>query len=328
MEFSPFDVDGGLRYATRLPGSDDRLDWNELRPPAEPPPLWVNLDRTKARAQQWLRQEAGLDPIVAESLLATETRPGVQPFDDGLLVILRGVNLNPGVEVDEMITVRMWIAPTCVITLRQFRFQTLVELRERSRRGEGPATAGSFLAAVASGLSQRLAPTVTNLEELLDEIEESMLDQDVDGAGVRATLATIRRQAIMYRRYLVPQREAMLSLVSMQHQLLTQRDQAMLRVATEQVARAAEALEEVRDRAAVTTEEIRARQEARMAKTLYLLTIVATIALPLGLITGLFGINVGGMPWMNDELGFVIVCVVMLVIAGAEFAIFKAMKWI
>ena len=323
-----FDEAGGLVYATRLPGSDARLGWADLSAPAEPPPAWIHLDRTKDRAKAWLREEAGLDPLVVESLLADETRPSAQAFDDGLLVILRGVNLNPGVEIDEMITIRMWISPTRVITLRQYRFQTTAELRKNARRGKAPDTAGSFLAAVAAGLAMRLAPTVTNLEDLLDDIEESMLDRDVDGAGVRAQLATIRRQAITYRRYLVPQREAMHSLVAMQHPMLSQRDLAMLRVATEQVARAAEALEEVRDRAAVTTEEIRARHEARMGRTLYLLTIVATVALPLGLLTGLFGINVGGMPWVESQLGFLIVCLVMAVVAIVEVAVFKAMHWL
>ncbi len=324
----PFDPEGGLVFAARLPGPDTLHSWDELAAPSEPPAMWVHLDRTKERAQHWLRESSGLDPIVVESLLADESRPGVQPFVDGLLVILRGMNLNPGVEVDEMITIRMWISPTRVISLRQFSFQTTSELRLKTSRGEGPASAGAFRAAVAGGLAARLAPTVTNLEDHLDDIEDEMLDRDVDGANVRATLATIRRQAIMYRRYLVPQREAMLTLLSMHHPMLSNRDQAVLRVASEQVARAAEALEEARDRAAVTMEEIRARHEARMGKTLYLLTIVATIALPLGLITGLFGINVDGMPWTDTKWGFAIVCGAMAIIAAAEYVWFRWMKWV
>jgi zinc transporter len=164
---------------------------------------------------------------------------------------------------------------------------------------------------------------------MLDDIEETMLDDDTpDDPKARSKLATIRRQAITYRRHLVPQRDAMLSLLTIDATMFDATDQAVLRVASEQVARVVEALEEVRDRAAVTAEEIRARHEARISRTLYLLTIVATIALPLGLITGLFGINVGGMPWLESGLGFGIVCGVMVVIAAVEFVVFKVMRWV
>lgn len=331
--FTPFDADGGLTFATRLPGSaadfeGGRRSWGELGPAPEPPALWINLDRMKERAKQWLREESGLEPLVSASLLAEETRPRVQKIGDGLLVNLRGVNLNPGAEPDELIAIRMWIEPTRIITLRQFKFQTIAALRERAQRGEAPATPGGFLASVAGGIAERLGPTVSNLEEMLDEIEESMLeDGRPDDPQARSKLATIRRQAITYRRHLVPQRDAMMALLMLDG-LFDASDEAVLRFGAEQVTRVVEALEEVRDRAAVTTEEIRARQEARISRTLYLLTIVATIALPLGLITGLFGINVGGMPWIESGLGFGIVCGAMVVIAGVELVLFKVMRWI
>jgi zinc transporter len=330
--FTPFEAEKGLILATRLPGAaaefENRRTWADLDAPREPPPLWIHLDRTKERAQRWIRAEAGLDPLVAESLLAEETRPRVQAVGDGLLVILRGVDLNPGAEPDELIAIRMWIEPTRVITLRQFRFQTIADLRVLAQRGAAPATAGSFLAAVATGLAARLGPSVDNLVELLDQIEDAMLERDTDDPADRSRLATIRRQAITLRRYLVPQRDAIMSLVTLPSPMLAVRDQTGLRVAAEQVARVAEALEEVRDRAAVTQDEMRARHEQRVGRTLYLLTLVATIALPLSLITGLLGINVGGIPLADSSLGFALVCVGLVLIAGVELALFKAMRWL
>ncbi len=324
--FQPIDAEGGLIYATRLPGTG-RLDWASLAP-AEGAPLWVNLDRTKAHAQSWLRTEAGLDPLAAHSLLAEETRPRVQAFGEGFVVILRGVNLNEGAEPDELIAIRMWVEPTRVITLRQFRFGTVSELRQRADRGEAPGTPGSLLAAIALGLATKLDPVVTNLQTLLDEIEEAMIERDADRAEWRGQLAEIRRQAISIRRYLAPQRDALLSLTIEPPGLLAERDLSEIRVAAEHVARVVDALEETRDRAAVTQDELRARHEARLSRTLYLLTIVATVALPLGLLTGLLGINVGGIPLAGSPWGFVVVCVLLLLVAGAEIAIFRAMRWL
>ncbi|MEX2672436.1 MAG: zinc transporter ZntB [Phycisphaeraceae bacterium] len=331
--YTPFDAEGGLILATRLPGEPNDFDthrrtWTELTPPEAEPPLWVHLDRTRDRAQQWLRQEAGLDPIVAESLLAEETRPRAQVIGQGLLVILRGINANPGAEPDELIAIRMWLEANRIITLRQYRFRTIADLRARAQRGAAPVTAGAFLTAVATGLVSHMTPSINNLEERLDEIEEEMLTQEIDPPIRRSQLATIRRQAIAYRRFLVPQRDALASLVNGSPPLLSPRDQVELRVAMEQAARVTEALEELRDRAAVTQEEMRARHDARSGRTLYLLTLVATVALPLGLITGLLGVNVGGIPLASSTWGFAITCLALVAIAIGQVLWFKKMKWI
>lgn len=329
--FQPFDADGGLILVTGLPGSADqfrdaRRSWNDLAPGDDP--IWVHLDRTKEHAQQWLRDDAGLDPFVTEALLAEETRPRAEVVGDGLLVILRGINMNEGVQSDELIAIRMWIEPGRVITLRQYRFQTIVALRERAELGTAPATPGSFVAAVACGLTSRIVPTLDNLREMLDRVEDEMVANENDNDSWRPLLGTLRRQAITYRRYLVPQREALSALANGRSALLDERDRAEVRVALEQMTRECESLEELRDRAAVTQEELRARHEARVGRTVYLLTLVATVALPLGLLTGLLGVNVGGVPLASTGWGFWIVCAVMAVIAALQVWWFKRKRWV
>lgn len=331
--FEVFDATGGLVLATALPGSIDdfgqhRRTWESLGQLDSGGVLWVHLDRTKERAQRWVREESGLDPFAAEALLAEETRPRAQMFSDGLLVILRGINLNEGLQADELIAIRMWIEPGRVITLRQQRFQTIVGLRQRAERGQAPKTAGAFLGAVSCGLSERIMESVENLRDLLDGVEDEMLDREVDDERWRGLLATVRRQAILYRRYLVPQREALASLANGQSKLFDERDRAEIRVAMEHIARDCDALEEIRDRAAVTQEELRARHEARVGQTVYLLTLVATVALPLGLLTGLLGINVGGVPLASSRQGFWLVCGVMVLIAGLQVWWFKKKRWV
>ncbi len=327
-QFRPFDPEGGLILATALPGSagafeGERLSWEALGVPADGS-LRVHLDRTKERAQHWVRERSGLDPFAVEALLAEETRPRVESIGDGLLVILRGINMSEGVEADELIAIRMWIEPGRVITLRQFRFQTIADLRQRAQSGDAP---GGFLAAVTSGLSARIVPTLNNLREMLDRIEDDMVASEQDDDSWRGLLGTIRRQAITYRRYLMPQHEALATLANGRSRLLDERDHAEIRAALEQTARECESLEELRDRAAVTQEELRARHEARVGRTVYLLTLVATVALPLGLLTGLLGVNVGGVPLESTPLGFWIVCATMLVIVALQVWWFKRKRW-
>lgn len=333
--FTPIDAEGGLFYATALPGRaedfgrDAEGAWASLASGPGDGPVWVHLDRTKERAQRWVREASGLDASIAEALLAEETRPRFEAHGGGVLVIFRGVNLNPGAEPDDLIALRMWIEPARVITLRAFRFKTIADLRERAQGGRAPATAGAFLSAVAGGLAGRLGPVVENLDTMLDDVEEDLVDRpDEASDGDRSVLATIRRQAITYRRYMTPQRDAMSGLAALDSGLLDARARAELRHAADQVARVVEDLEEIRDRAAVTADELRARREMQLSRTTYLLTVVASIALPLGLVTGLLGINVGGIPGQSDPWAFALVCGVLAVIAILEIAALKKMRWL
>src|SRR5262245_48819547 len=67
--------------------------------------LWVHLDHTSPKSQEWLRRFSSLDALVVEALLAEDTRPRCSEIDEGLLIILRGVNLNPGANVEDMVAI-------------------------------------------------------------------------------------------------------------------------------------------------------------------------------------------------------------------------------
>jgi len=326
--FTPFDADGGLVFATRLPGSAEdfgpaRPGWEALGEPADGPPLWVHLDRSRGPACAWIRERAGLDPLVADALLAEETRPRADAFGDGLVVILRGINLNPGADPDELISVRLWATGRRVITVRQFRFATIADLRTRAQAGRAPATPGALVGAIALGLALRMEPSLANLADMLDGVEEAMLDGRAPGEESRRLLATVRRQAIAYRRHLVPQRDALASLAMGEDSPLDGRDRAVVRSALDRTARACEALEELRDRAAVTQDELRALHESGIGRRLYVLTVVATVMLPLGFVTGLMGMNVGGLPLSGSGWGFGLVCLALAVLAGVQVWVFR-----
>lgn len=349
--FLPIDEAGGLVFLTTLPGSkadfpDERNGptaerfWgllDEARDAARDEtraaatdadrPIWVHLDRTKPRASRWVREQSGVAEIVGDALLAEETRPRAVERDGGLLVILRGVNLNQGAEPDELIVIRMWFERGRAVTLRQSRFMTVRRLRAAAEQGAGPATPADLLVAIAEGVTDRLGPAVENLQNMLDETEDRLAGEDPRTIDTHE-IAEVRRQAIRLRRFLAPQRDALLALASSGSPLLDETHRAEFHEIAQRTARFVEDLEEVRDRAAVSQEELRAARERQANKTMYLLTLVAAIALPLGLITGLLGVNVGGIPGVDDPMAFWIVTLGMVVIAGALVGIFKWLKWL
>jgi zinc transporter len=88
-----------------------------------------------------------------------------------------------------------------------------------------------------------------------------------------------------------------------------------------------EDLDAARDGAAVTQEELASRQAEMINKRLYVLSIVAAIFLPLGLVTGVLGVNLGGIPGSDWPYGFTVLCVIMAGLISAQFWIFRKLGW-
>ena len=105
-------------------------------------------------------------------------------------------------------------------------------------------------------------------------------------------------------------------------------EKMQLRESAERTARYVEDLDAARDRATITQEELNNRLAERMSKTMYILSLVAAIFLPLGLLTGLLGINVGGIPGAEWKSAFIVVCIVLVGIAFFEYWIFKWKQWL
>jgi zinc transporter len=101
-----------------------------------------------------------------------------------------------------------------------------------------------------------------------------------------------------------------------------------LRETSDRLLRYLEELDAARDRAVVIRDEIANRLSEDMNRTMYALSVVAGIFLPLGMLTGLLGINVGGMPGVESSSAFWVTCILLVVIVAGEIWLFRRMKWI
>ena len=321
--------EGGMLNAFVLDGKGGgrEITWDGVRswqPTAGP--LWVHLDRSNPESGRWLREESGLDALTCEALLAEETRPRSLSSGDGLVVILRGVNLHPGADPEDMVSIRMWVEPHRVVTLRHKRVMAVQDVRDSLEEGKGPRDAADLLVRIAARMIDRMGPVIEELDEAVDDIEEEILT--ARRQELRAKLADLRRQAIMLRRYIAPQREAMSRLQQEDVEWITPVLRARLREIGDRVIRYVEDLDAARERAAVTHEELVGRLAEEMNRTMFMLAIVAVVFLPLGLLTGLLGINVAGIPFAEHRWAFGAVCAFLVIIAAGEVYLFHRLKWV
>ena len=309
------DGDGGGRTITR----------EELAAgPARPGPLWVHIDYGQEAGRLWLEQDSGLSEIAVEALLADEPRPRSLVTGDALLVILRGVNTNAGSDPEDMVSLRMWLEAGRIITVRRRRLASVMDLRALLQEGNGPKDTGEFLQELVDRLLDRIGETVGDLDDLADELEDAVLS--IEGRELRPKLGSVRRQAIALRRYIAPQRDAVARLQAEKVSWLKDIDRARLREAADRITRYVEDLDAARDRVAVTQEELSNRIAEEMNRTMFLLSVVAAIFLPLGLLTGLLGINVGGIPGTESPYAFTLVSVALVVIAGLLAGWFRSKR--
>ncbi len=319
----------GLVYSYLLDGKGGgrRLGWDGVRSwRPEQGVLWVHLNYAGSESARWLREEAGLDELTYESLVAEDPRPRSVATDGRLLVFLRGVNLNPGADPEDMVSVRAVMDSTRIVTLRRRKVMATDDIQAAIEAGDGPTATGDFLAGLANSLMDRMGGVLEDLDDAVDGLEDEVLT--AESYELRPKIAMLRRQAISLRRYLAPQRDALLRLQMEKADWLCDICRLHLREAADRMTRYVEDLDSARERASVTHEELDGRLSERMNRTMYILSIVATIFLPLSFLTGLLGINVGGIPGADNPEAFIIVCALAAVLAAFMVYLFKRKKWL
>lgn len=287
---------------------------------------WVHLDINEASSKKWADAELTfLDPLTLDALFAEETRPRILEFDTGTLLILRGVNLNADAEPEDMVSIRLWIDSSRIISVRKRRLKAVTDLRERIEAGVGPHNAGDFITQLTSRLFERMEPVFTELDELLDDAEERVME--AADTTYRSQITDIRKQAIVFRRYIAPQRDVIAALRVSDMPWLSELHKRRLQESLDRVIRYIEDIDTIRERAQIVKDELTNALSDKMNKNLYLLSVIAAVFLPLGFLTGLLGINVGGVPGVDDPSAFWVFSGFLSVVVALQILLFKRWKW-
>lgn len=288
--------------------------------------LWLHFDYTDEQARAWIENESGLNHISVEGLLCDETRPHILSRGDNLLCVLRGVNLNPGSNPEDMVSLRLWTDGKRLISTRKRALLSTQDLVDSLAENDGPKDIQSLLVTWIERLVWRMSDTVDGFEDDLLALEESLFDNQPK--DVRQGLMLLRKQTLGIRRYLAPQREAINRLISVPLSWMDELHVLHLRGVADRQIRHIEDIDAVRERAAMAQEELVNTISEQANSRTYVLTIVAAIFLPLGFFTGLLGINVGGVPGVENDAAFWIVSGACLAVTLGLAGLFYWRRWL
>lgn len=278
-----------LRREEGLPQADDR-DF-----------AWIHLDGRDGDGHRRVELDESIPVIARSALFAHETRPRCTVMDGGALINLRGLGTTPEDDPDPLVSIRIWAEKGRIISVSFRSIAAYEPVAERFMQGE-ITDPGDLIAAMAHEITNSLDPDVAALGDRLDDLE-TMLDV-TPPARLRRRVAEIRSQAIGYRRFIAPQRQALERISQTDLPWLETADHIHLREAADRCARMAEELEAVRERSALAHEQLTDLRAEQLDRRSLLISIVALIFLPITFITGLLGMNVEGIPFAHRPWAF------------------------
>jgi len=288
------------------------------------PFCWVHLDGRDADALRWLEADGhGLPETARINLTAAETRPRCQPLPEGVIINLRGPRQTADEEGDELVSLRIWAERGRVVSVSFRRMAGIDDLRARMEKGDF-LDPGDMIAALSIQIAKHLDPVVADLGDQVDDCELALSG---DGYFLRREIAKARSTAISYRRFVVPQRQALDAMSLLEQDWIEDEDRIHLREAADRFARMAEELEAIRERSALLHEQITDLRAEKIDRRSLIIAVVALIFLPLTFVTGLFGMNVDGIPYAHHPLSFWAVTGFSVLVGASVAGYFIVSNW-
>ncbi len=294
-------------------------------PAAWEPGGWYHCQRDLSGLEPWL-DNIGLNPALIKALLAEDTRPRFQPLDDGnFLLIIRGVNLNQDEEPDDMLSLRILYYQGSLISLRKHPFKAIAHLHDSLSAGSGPRSLDELLLSIIDQLHQSIEDVVENTETEIDEIQERL---DTISHSDQRRLTYLHRQLLKLNRFLKPQTTALSELLISDYAAkLKTAEKQMLHNQKDVILRILENIEAYLDQVWMLREHIQQALAEKMNRNTYWLSLIAGIFLPLSFVTGLLGVNVGGIPGAAAGYAFSILCLILAGVGLVEFLLLRRLKF-
>ena len=287
--------------------------------------LWLHLERRDEQDLGFLKSQQDIPDIAAGALVATETRPRCDRIEEGAIVNLRGPGETDTADSDRLVSIRLWVRRNRVTSLSRRTLSATAPVVRMVEAGK-ILDPGDLVAAFAREISRQLDPQVAELGDLLDDCESAMEAKSI--YKLRTSIAEIRSQAIAFRRFVAPDRDALTTLAAMDVDWLEEQDRLHINEAADRFARMTEELEAVRERSAQLHEQLTDLRAEQVDQRALVISIVAFIFLPLTFITGLLGMNVEGIPYAQRPWAFWGVVGFCLLVGLGVLAWFLRRHWL
>ena len=276
--------------------------------------FWLHLSLANAASESWMKQNIKLPQAYFDSLRTEESSTRLEFDDDMLVAVIHDVLFESSYETSAVGSTCVCIGPRLLLSARLRPLRSVDKLRESVRAGYAFQSPVDLLAHLLREQANVLSDILRRSTSRVDQVEDRLLANR--SSATRAELGTLRRSLVRLQRLLAPEPAAFFRLLNRPLVWISNNDLQELRQAAEEFAAALTDSIALVERVKLIQEEMAARNNEQTSRTLFVLTVVTVVALPINLVSGMFGMNVGGIPLSESEHGFRLIFVGLLMLTG------------
>ena len=290
---------------------------------------WINIDGVhQVDVIEKLGAHFVLHPLLQEDVVNTHQRPKFDEFDDHLFIVLRMFSFNEEENELEAEQISLIVGANFVISFQERQGDVFEQVRERLRNGKGRIRKkGSDYLAYA--LIDAIVDSYYNILEGLGEHIESLQDQMVSEPKQEdlQLIQHLKRNMLFFRKSVWPLREVIVGLARSESHLIKEDVLVYVRDVYDHVIQAIDTIETFRDMLSAMLDIYLSSVGNRMNQVMKVLTIIATIFIPMTFLAGIYGMNFKYMPELEWRYAYLVFWIVVSVVLIAMIAYFKRKKW-
>lgn len=296
----------------------------------EPAVTWINLDGLKnPESLEKLGEKFGIHALVLENILTTDQRPKMEDYDSYIYFVLKMLDYNDKSGKIEVEQVSFVLGKNFVISFQEEREGDVFDaVRDRIRNGKGRIRkegADYLVYALIDAIVDSYFLILEKLGEKVEDLEENVMSQ-VSREALQ-TIHQLKREMIYLRKSVWPLREAIGNLQRSGSSLIKKTSEVYLRDVYDHTIQIMDTIETMRDMIAGMLDIYLSSMSNRMNEVMKVLTVIATIFIPLTFIVGIYGMNFKYMPELEWHAGYFMVWGLMITVGGLMFYYFKQKKW-
>jgi zinc transporter len=276
--------------------------------------VWLHFSLAHSATEKWLREHVHLSDVFYESLKDGSRSTRVELDDEMLVAVINDVHYDFAFEPSDISTLWLSVGPQLVVSTRLKPLRSIDNLRDAVRKGTRLRSTVDLLVHLMHDQGDVLVKIMRDTTTKVDDIEDKLLAGKL--ATKRASLGLLRRVLVRLQRLLAPEPAAMFRLLKTPPEWIQEEDLEDVRQSTEEFNVALRDMAALQERINLLQDEIAGRVAEANNRSLFVLTIVTVLALPINIITGLFGMNVGGVPFNEYPFGFWVVLFIVVCITA------------
>ena len=291
--------------------------------------LWVDISEITEEDGAFLRRTFDFHPLAVEDCVSIEVHhPKVDDFGDYLFIVVHGINYAAESEIVETAELGLFLGPHFVVSNHTFPLYSTQHVRSMVERDGRPMRRGAdFLAyTLIDTLVDNVLPTVDKMSETAEEIEEETIHKPLQMTLV--DILKFKRSTLRIHRVMAPQRDTLNRLSRGEFPIIRAESQIFYRDVFDHVVRIEDLNESLRDRADNALATYLSSVANRQNETMRVLSMVATIFLPLALLAGIYGMNFDNMPELHYPWAYFVVLGFIVLVGGGAVYWFFARNWI